>query len=169
MTAEVRPATPEDAAIVALLGRMTFAEAFGYLFRNQFENDLRAYLDATFDVTKIERSLGKPENAYWLALWEKLPVGYAKLKCPVPPSATAQLQKMYVLGEFIGCGIGRDLIERVVTEAAASATAVWLDVLQENHRAIGFYRHHGFVVTGEHRFAIGAQQFLFQMMSRAVG
>jgi hypothetical protein len=59
----------------------------------------------------MEWSLAKPENAYWLALWEGLPVGYAKLKHRFPLSATAQsaaqLQRICVLGEFIGHGIGR--------------------------------------------------------------
>jgi ribosomal protein S18 acetylase RimI-like enzyme len=172
MSAQIRRATSRDGPIVALLGRITFTETFGHLFRNHFENDLRAYLDATFDVPKIERSVAKPENAYWLALWEGLPVGYAKLKHRSPLSATApsaaQLQKIYVLGEFIGRGIGRYLIESVFAEAAVTVPAVSLDVLQENDRAVGFYRRHGFVVTGEQRFEIGAQQFLFDIMSRAV-
>jgi diamine N-acetyltransferase len=172
MSAQIRRAASGDGPIAAFLGRITFAETFGYLFRNYFENDLRAYLDGTFDVAKMERSLAKPENAYWLALWAGLPVGYAKLKHRFPLSATAQstaqLQRIYVLGEFIGRGIGRYLIESVFTKAAAPATAVWLDVLLDNDRAVGFYRRRGFVVTGEHSFEIGAQQFLFHIMSRAV-
>jgi hypothetical protein len=74
MTAEIRPATSEDAAIVALLGRITFAETFGYLFRSR-PAELRAYLDSTFGVGKIVTSLGRPENACWLALSDCLPVG----------------------------------------------------------------------------------------------
>jgi hypothetical protein len=89
MSAQIRRAASGDGPIAAFLGRITFAETFGYLFRNYFENDLRAYLDATFDVAKMERSLAKPENAYWLALWAGLPVGYAKLKHRFPLSATA--------------------------------------------------------------------------------
>jgi GNAT superfamily N-acetyltransferase len=152
MSAHIRRAASADAPIVALLGRVTFVETFGYLFRDRFKNDLRAYLDTTFDVAKIERSLGKPENIYWLALWEKLPVGYAKLKHPSPQP---------------GRGIGHDLIDRVFTEAVVRAPVVWLDVLQENRGAVDFYRRHGFAVTGEHRFPIGSQQFLFHRMSRA--
>jgi len=171
MSAHIRRAASADAPIVALLGRVTFVETFGYLFRDRFKNDLRAYLDTTFDVAKIARSLGKPENIYWLALWEKLPVGYAKLKHPSPQPGAAQsasqLQKIYVLGEFAGRGIGHDLIDRVFTEAVVRAPVVWLDVLQENRGAVDFYRRHGFAVTGEHRFPIGSQQFLFHRMSRA--
>jgi len=36
------------------------------------------------------------------------------------------MQKIYVLGEFAGRGIGHDLIDRVFTEAVVRAPVVWL-------------------------------------------
>jgi diamine N-acetyltransferase len=169
MTAEIRPATPEDAVIVALLGRITFAETFAHLFRSH-PAELRAYLDRTFGVAKIATSLGKPENAYWLALWDCLPVGYAKLKHSSAPSGqagkdAAQLQKIYVLNDFLGERIGEGLLRQVLPEARRRAPALWLDVLHENERAIGFYKKHGFAVTGEDAYTIGAQTFRFLLMS----
>jgi ribosomal protein S18 acetylase RimI-like enzyme len=169
VTAEVRRATPEDAAIVALLGRITFAETFGYLFRSH-SKELRTYLDTTFCVGKIGTSLSKPENAYWLALRDCLPVGYAKLKHPSAPSGqagkdVAQLQKIYVLNEFLGERIGEALLQQVLPEASWRAPTLWLDVLHENKRAIGFYMKHGFAVTGEETYAIGSQTFRFDLMT----
>ena len=106
MTLDVIRAGPSEASVVALLGRITFGETFGHLFHDHRE-DLRTYLDATFDVAKIERSLGKPENTCWLACRNELPAGYAKLKYPSAPPGkpgrdAAQLQKIYVLREFLG-------------------------------------------------------------------
>lgn len=45
----------------------------------------------------------------------------------------------------------------------APPPSVWLDVLQENDRAVGFYRRHGFVVRDEHSFEIGAQHSYFTL------
>lgn len=166
----IRTAGPGDAEVVALLGRITFAETFGHLFR-EHQDDLRAYLDATFGVTKIERSLGKPENAYWLARVRGLPVGYAKLK---HPSATAllaefgpaQLQKIYLLAEFLGRGVGRPLLDAALDRAAIlQASAVWLAVLRENGRAIAFYNSYGFAPLGDADHTIGAQTFRFRLMA----
>lgn len=172
MTTRIRRAEPADAPTVALLGRITFVESFGHLFR-QHPDDLRAYLDATFDVSKLEHSLGKAGNAYWLAFSHRLPVGYAKLKHPSPPPGhaaqnAAQLQKIYVLGEFLGQRIGRALLDDVMREAACRAPMLWLDVLRENDRAIRFYEQHGFTAAGEDSYAIGAQRFLFHIMARPV-
>jgi diamine N-acetyltransferase len=172
MAAQIRRADAADALVVALLGRITFAETFGYLFQ-EHPGDLHTYLDATFDVAKIERSLGKSENVYWLAFLNRLPVGFAKLKDPSHPPGrpsqhAAQLQKIYVLGLFLGERIGRDLLDQVIPEAAGRAPMLWLEVLRENDRAIGFYAKHGFGAIGVDTFAIGQQHFQFHLMGRPV-
>jgi ribosomal protein S18 acetylase RimI-like enzyme len=173
MAARVTRADRADAAVVALLGRITFAETFGYLFQ-QHPGDLRSYLDSTFDVTKIERSLGKTENAYWVASQDRLPIGFAKLKHPSPAPMqpvrdAAQVQKIYVLREFLGQSIGRDLLHQVMLEAAGRARLLWLDVLRENERAIDFYAKRGFEAIGEDTYAIGVQRFRFHLMARPMG
>ena len=160
MSVEIRRAGPEDAVPLALLGRVTFAGSFGGLFRDH-PGDLRRYLDASFGVEKVARSLAKPENAWWLALRHGLPVGYAKRKAPAAGRG-AQLQRLYVLGEFLGEGIGHALLAPVLEEAPA----LWLAVLRENARAIRFYAAHGFAVLGEERHAIGAREFRFHRMER---
>ncbi len=170
MALDIIRAEPSDAAAVALLGRITFAETFGHLFHDHHD-DLRTYLDSTFDVPKIERSIGKPENAYWLARRNALPVGYAKLKYPSalpgkPGGDAAQLQKIYVLREFLGDGIGRALMTPMLHAASRLAPLIWLDVLSQNERAIGFYTTLGFVPIGDDSFTIGAQRFLFHLMAR---
>lgn len=171
MMTEVRRADCHDAVIVALLGRLTFSETFGYLF-DDHPGDLLAYLNSTFDVVKIAVSLRKSENAYWLAFVQGLPVGYAKLKHPSPPPGTdsadaAQLQKVYVLKQFLGAHIGRGLLGPLMEEAAARSSLVWLDVLRENDRACRFYQRHGFAAIGQDTYTIGAQSFTFILMARS--
>ena len=169
MITRIRLATPADAAVMALLGRITFAESFGDLFAAH-PGDLSAYLDATFNVAKIERSLGKRENLHWLALRDGLPAGYAKLSHPSAPPGLAgpacQLQRIYVLHEFLGQRIGHALMQHVMREAAERAPLLWLDVLRDNARAIRFYQRRGFVTLGEDTFTLGAQRFLLHLMLR---
>lgn len=170
MATDIRQAGHDDATTVALLGRLTFTETFGYLFHDH-PCDLRAYLDATFEVAKIADSLRKPENSYWLAFLRGLPVGYAKLKHPSPPPGqqapdAAQLQKIYVLREFLGAQIGRYLLAPLMKAAAVRSPRVWLDVLRENDRAVRFYERHGFAAFGSDTYTIGAQSFHFTLMTR---
>lgn len=169
MTIAVRKAQPEDATVIALLGRLTFRETFGALFA-EHEGELQAYLQQTFCVAKIASSMSKPENSYWLSTLDDLPIGYAKQKFPSPnllvdDAAPAQLQKIYVLAEFLGHGIGRVLLQAAMLEASsAQVEAMWLTVLDSNDRAIRFYERHGWTSAGTANFAIGTQEFSFLVM-----
>jgi ribosomal protein S18 acetylase RimI-like enzyme len=167
----VRKATIGDASVMALLGRITFSETFGYLFQNH-RSDLLAYLDATFGARKMARSLEKPRNAYWLAYADDLPVGYAKLKLlsgtpNLSHPDVAQLQKIYVLQDFLGQRIGRALLDAAMRQAReAGAPAVWLAVLRENEAAARFYEKQKFSNLADDIYTIGAQTFAFRLMVR---
>ena len=58
------------------------------------------------------------------------------------------------------------LMRQVMQAATERAPLLWLDVLQENTRAVQFYQRFGFASAGEDTYAIGAQRFSFLMMQR---
>ncbi|MCB0431017.1 MAG: GNAT family N-acetyltransferase [Flavobacteriales bacterium] len=169
---EIRPATADDAFLIALLARVTFTESFGYLFRDR--RDLLAYYDRTFSEKKIADGLAKPGNRFFLAFYDRLPVGYAKLKlnCPsdfLDGEGVCQLQKIYVLRDFLSKKIGLSLYNELMRTAAKNKQMeVWLSVLSSNRRAVQFYDKTGFRKIGEHTFSIGRETFLFTAMSRQV-
>ena len=66
-TIEIRLAKKEDAQCIALIGRITFTEAFGHFFRDQ--KDLIDYNNLTFSVQKIEDGIKKPNNIFWIAFF----------------------------------------------------------------------------------------------------
>jgi hypothetical protein len=68
---EIRIANKNDAEFIALLGRVTFTETFGHLFKDK--QDLLNYFNATFSVDKIENSIAKRNNVYWIAFGRCLP------------------------------------------------------------------------------------------------
>ncbi|MEM1256889.1 MAG: GNAT family N-acetyltransferase [Bacteroidota bacterium] len=167
---QIRIADSKDAEFIALLGRITFTETFGHLFHDK--QDLANYLAQTFGVQKIRTSLEKENNAFWLSYMDGLPVGYAKLKKNAPSpfldgDAIGQLQKIYVLKDFLAQKIGKALQAELLGHAKNSGLKkIWLSVLKSNERAIGFYRKHGFVSLGDHTFRIGKETFDFQAMSK---
>lgn len=164
----IRKATLEDAAIVALLARITFDETFGHHFSDR--NDLLTYFETTFSVEKIRSSIAKENNVFWLAFIDDLPVGYAKLKKYSPVDVlidtnTAQLQKIYVLKDSIGKQVGPKLQEALFTEVVQLGIRnLWLSVLKTNDRAIRFYEKNDFKPVGEHLFSVGKETFDFYIL-----
>ena len=168
---QIHKAIPSDATIVALLARITFTETFGHYFRDKL--DLENYLNKTFNVQKLANSLGKADNVYWLAKINDLPVGYAKLKLNSPSPFVkeldcCQLQKIYVLKDFLSKKVGLALQNELLKEAAGNSTKIWLSVLKENVRAVRFYEKNGFEKIGDHNFQIGKEHFQFQAMIKSL-
>ena len=167
---EIRLAKKEDAPFIALLGRVTFTETFGHFFRDP--QDLRDYYDRTFSVQKIEDGIGKPTNIFWIAFVDRLPVGYAKLKLHsnsdfIESTDVCQLQKIYVLKDFLSMGIGFELQDSLLKKAKElNFIDVWLSVLNSNERAISFYQKTGFKTIGHHDFQIGKENFEFIAMKK---
>jgi len=169
-TIEIRLANKEDAQFIALLARVTFTETFGHLYRDK--KDLLNYYDLTFTVDKIEKGIEKPNNLFWIAFINQLPVGYAKLKLNsksrfIDTENICQLQKIYVLKDFLSMKIGFQLQNQLLEKARTLGfEKIWLSVLNSNERAINFYRKNGFETIGNHDFQIGQENFEFLAMGK---
>ncbi|PIF46544.1 ribosomal protein S18 acetylase RimI-like enzyme [Chryseobacterium sp. 52] len=165
---QIRRASIDDAQHIALLGRITFTETFSEYFRDP--QDLFEYHERTFDVSKIRVSLQKENSHYWIAFWNKLPIGYAKLKIhsnteSIETENTSQLQKIYVLKEFLDKKIGKQLMDVLMKSFTESNKShLWLSVLKSNTRAVQFYDRNGFKQAGEHEFRIGKEVFDFYIL-----
>ncbi|REC49028.1 GNAT family N-acetyltransferase [Chryseobacterium pennipullorum] len=166
---QIRTAEAHDAQHIALLGRITFTETFSEYFRDS--KDLFDYYEQTFNVAKIRKSLQNENNRYWIAFWKDLPIGYAKLKIHSPTefitgNMTSQLQKIYVLKDFLDKKAGKALMDELMDFFTTSEqTHLWLSVLNTNRRALDFYERYGFSKVGEHQFIIGKEVFDFFALS----
>ncbi len=167
---EIRLANNADAIHIALLGRITFTETFGHFFRDK--NDMLDYYNRTFSVEKIRTGLKNTNNVFWIAFVNELPVGFAKLKLNskskfIQSENVCQLQKIYVLNDFLSMKIGLELQKKLINKAKENKFAeIWLSVLESNSRAINFYKKNNFIIIGNHNFQIGKENFDFIAMSR---
>ncbi len=172
MNIETRVATVIDAQFISLLGRVTFTETFGHLFSDS--EDLLDYCTKTFSVSKIENSIKKSSNVFWITFVDRLPVAYAKLKLDSPSqflhtNNICQLQKIYVLKDFLSLKIGFQLQTLLIQKAKELGyEKIWLSVLDSNERAIGFYKKNDFEEVGKHKFEIGKEEFNFLALGRKV-
>ena len=169
-TINIRKAQPEDAALIALLGRITFGEAFRHYFNSP--QDLLDYFEMTYSVDHIYHSLKDPNNVFWLATLDDLPVGYAKLikdsKADfIEEEKAAELEKIYVLRDFLNRKVGHNLQEALFEEVRSiESQSLWLSVFRASTRAIRFYESHGFERSQLFPFVIGQERFQFVAMRK---
>lgn len=152
-----RDATLDDAALVADLFARSFVETFAHLYRPE---DLDSFL-AGVTREAFAEEIGNSEFAIRLAEAGGAPVGFAKLGPPsLPvetPPATLELWQIYVLGDWHGKGVARELYDWAEAEARRrGAEHLQLSVYVDNHRAKRFYDRRGFVAVGRYDFMVGS-------------
>ncbi|MCU7694827.1 GNAT family N-acetyltransferase [Haoranjiania flava] len=77
----------------------------------------------------------KAESIYWIAFYDSIPVGYAKIKLDftsqlIIPPKTCYLDKIYVVNKFISKEIGKELHKILMQEIIAlKYQCIWLSVV----------------------------------------
>ena len=169
MTAIYRDATPNDAAAIDRVLRLTFTETFAHLYRQE---DLETFL-AKFTPEAWRSELLDPDRAFRLAETDGEVVGYVKLgplELPVQESRPAiLLSQLYVLRDHHGAGIAHALMDWALSEAGRRGKEqLYLTVFTENHRARRFYDRYGFEAVGRYDFMVGSHADEDLVMKKAL-
>lgn len=151
----IRPVQADDVPALSSLASRTYAAAFG---ASMSADDLAALLKATRSEAYFRNAIR--EDTILVAVIESATVGYVQLSdldIPVENAAAAdqELFALYVDGERQGQGIGKALIEAALAhERFMRAPRIFLDVWDENTRAIALYTHYGFKPAGRRDFVV---------------
>jgi GNAT superfamily N-acetyltransferase len=152
-----RNAGPADAAMMADLGRRTFTETFGHLYKPE---DLALFLEAHSE-DRWAAELGSSDFTVRLAEDGDEAAAYAKLGPPSlpfePRGPCIELRQFYVLKPWHGAGISQELMRWALAEAKArGAQEMYLSVFVDNHRARRFYARYGFEFVQTYAFMVGS-------------
>lgn len=154
----IRPATAEDAGLIADMSRQTFYDTFA---AQNNKEDMDKFLQEQFTREMLIAEVDAPGNLFLLAYEGQRPVGYARLRDNNNPPElsgknTLEIARIYAIKESIGKGVGSALMEECISEARKRGKEmVWLGVWQENKRAIAFYERWGFEIFASHDFILG--------------
>jgi len=155
----IRCGTLGDAGLLSELGARTFSETFA---ADNTPEDLAAYMATSFSVAQQTVELEDPASTFLIAEIDGQPAGYAKLRDTEPEKGVegpkpVELVRLYVSREWLGRGIGEQLMRACLEEARqAGHETIWLGVWEHNPRAQAFYRKWNFRPVGEHVFQLGA-------------
>jgi ribosomal protein S18 acetylase RimI-like enzyme len=153
-----------DAAGLSALAQRVFCQTFAHM--NYPPDDLAAFLASAMGEASYARQIADPAFCLRIARDEAgRMVGFIKcgpndLPMPQgePPHATTrELHQLYVDEVAQGTGLADALMHVALDDAAAhAASAIYLSVYVDNHRAKRFYARHGFVEIGKNPFAVGS-------------
>lgn len=156
----IRQGTSQDLGLLADLSVQTFREAFESFYSAA---NFEAFLQVAFNPEKLKKELEDPNCTFLFAETEGELLGYAMVRQgPAEPCVHGpdpiELQRIYVLQEAVGKGIGPALMDACIKVAESKgARTLWLGVWEHNPRALAFYARRGFVDVGFHHFQVGSQ------------
>ncbi len=137
------------------------------LLRDLAQRIWRACYPAIISTEQIEFMLGwmyseeqirkeLAQGVTWEVIEDEQGAGIGFLAYCLEPDNRVKLNKLYVLPEIQGKGIGSAALRHIFQSAAKlGARAVWMQVNKANHRAIGAYKKAGFYIAEEAVFDIG--------------
>jgi diamine N-acetyltransferase len=158
MNATLYYATVNDVETICKLALKTFYDT--YEAYNE-PNDMKDYTEKSFNEEQIKNEILDADSIFLLVSDDKRPAGYAKLKWGDRPGVlkktrALEIARFYADKEFIGKGIGKLLMEEcLIIAKKREAKTIWLDVWQQNARAIKFYEKWGFKIVGDWFFILG--------------
>ena len=155
----IRRGTIGDAGLLSELGARTFTETFA---ADNSPEDLAAYLATSFNVAHQTAELEDHGSTFLIAEVDGHAAGYAMLREGEPENGVEganpiELVRLYVSRDWLGRGIGEQLMRACIDEARqAGHETLWLGVWERNARAQAFYRKWNFRAVGEHMFQLGS-------------
>ena len=160
---KIKKAKKADIEILALLGRLTWAESHGHYIDDK--NNLLKYLDENFSVSKTKEDLNNPKQRFYIMYVDDVPVGYAKIivnaiQENVASEKNCRLERIFILNDFIPLKLGKQLLTYVEEQAKAlKLDTMWLSVYIKNKRAIRFYEKNEFKNVGELNFIVNGKSY----------
>jgi len=160
-----------DAKLLTDLSYTTFWDAFAHHPKNA-PDDLNHYMRQAFNIEQITAEIEDPQSVFLIAEIDGEPAGYAKLLIDtIEPGITAErpieLNRLYSHQEYIGKGVGQNLMDECVRYAREqNHDVMWLGVWEYNPRAQRFYEKNGFRTVGRHTFVLGSDPQTDLLMQR---
>lgn len=158
MELNLRACRPSDFHTLRELSIRTYYETFAHL---NTPEDMAAYLEDAFNVDRLTKEFNDPNTSFFFLYADNHLAGYLKLneaplQTDINDTASLEIERFYVSGEFQSAGLGRGLMEQAVDIAIKRQKKyIWLGVWEKNEKAIRFYQKNGFCKIGTHTFVMG--------------
>ncbi len=136
---DIRPLRPSDCEKIGPLLREIWLDAYHGI---QTDAELLAQSHKVHTPEQIAKEIDDPNMHSVVALNKDRIVGHARSDLN---DGVVEIARLYVLREFYGQGIGKALL-RGVDSYFDPKYEVWLDVFEDNKRALNFYLSQGYEI-----------------------
>ncbi|KIL34250.1 hypothetical protein SD71_20825 [Cohnella kolymensis] len=154
----IRPAQLDDINGIRQVAKITWQSTYGSIYSQEF---IHSFLEQAYSVNSLEMAVTRVKTynprKFLVAEVDGGLVGYAQLS--EADNGVSELSRIYVLPEFHGQGIGRSLLNELLS-SDDSIQKIFAWVEKENRVGLHFYQSSGFVFDGEMEESINGQTMI---------
>ncbi len=160
------PALRSDSQLLSVLFKTVYINTYGsegvtYEFAN--------FIETQFSSHTIKSRVDGTASSLWVAKYKDNPVGAIQVEytnpCPMNQAIIPEINKLYILRDFFGKGIGQKLMQLAESHLKKNGyDRVWLWVLESNLRAIDFYNKQGYMDIGTAYFQMSQNRYKNKVM-----
>ena len=170
----IRSALPADAPELSALGERLWRETYEGLIPAP---DLSQHLAETFGLAQQAAELADPACTTLVIEKEGALLGYTLLRArgpetegnAAPFARPTEIARFYLDRSLHGSGAAPELMAAVLAHAASAGhDGLWLQVWEQNPRAIRFYAKAGFRDVGETVYPVGALVYQDRLLVHAL-
>lgn len=154
----IRTATAADIPVIQSLAHRIWQICYKEILSPE---QMKYMLDMMYSDDSLQHQMEKQQHLFLLAYKDEEPLGFAAYfpKYKISP-AIYRLDKIYVLPDLHGKGIGKQIIVHIIVKIKSNgANVLELNVNRKN-KAIYFYEKLGFTIVKEVDVAIGEGYFM---------
>lgn len=147
----ISQATIKDIPIIQEIAHKTWPETYGAILS-------KAQFDYMMDLMYSDESLleqFKVRPLFFLAFENEFCLGFVSCENKYQKNKVTRIHKIYILPEAQGKGIGKLLIDKVVSIAKKNHSEVISLNVNKFNTALNFYQKLGFVIVGQEDIEIG--------------
>jgi len=157
MAIEILPIGLKDIEQLSNISKKTFLASHGHSASSE---DIEDYINKSFNTTRLQDELQAKQNHFYFIKIDDQLAGYSKIIMnmsykSISLEPLAKFERLYLLVEFYGCGLGQKLFDHTLEIARSNGQkGLWLFVWIENERAINFYQKNHFRIVDQQDFKI---------------
>lgn len=143
MEIQFKKCTENDIPQLIKVAEQSYQEHYTYLWQDEAKN----YIANNFNEACFRQELILPNSEFYLALWQEKAVGFFKINDI--NKTHLELERIYLIAEAKGKGIGKAAIEFVEkTATSIGKSIIYLKTMQKG-KAYLFYQKCGFQIVRE--------------------
>ncbi len=155
---EIRTATTQHIPVIHSLAHQIWPKTFEEILSAE---QLDYMLDMMYSHQSLQNQIETQQHTFIIAYENKKPIGFAAYYSKDKTSHSLyKLDKIYVLPDQHGKGIGKKLIEYIISIIKPMGASILELNVNRSNNAVTFYQKLGFTTTSEVDFPIGEGYFM---------